>query len=129
MKGPSGEYLVTVAKDWTRARFAAAQSSEFVLAAHRFELGEAGFRRVALPDGSDEAVCPLDAVERVASPTVWSHSAVVTLLADSDTETVEFEQEVIEVLAMEGEAVRAEAAPVIRVPGLGVCLGTFSEPS
>jgi hypothetical protein len=32
---------------------------------------------------------------------------------------------VVEILAMEGEAVLAEAAAVIRVPGLGVCLGPF----
>jgi hypothetical protein len=36
------EYLVAVAKDWTRACFAGAQSSDFVLPAHRFEMGDAG---------------------------------------------------------------------------------------
>jgi hypothetical protein len=59
---------------------------------------------------------------------VWSHSTVVTLLADAGADTLEFEQEVIEILAMEGEAVLAEAAAVVRVPGLGVCLGPFHGP-
>ena len=122
------EYLLAVAKDWTRARFAAEQGSEFVLAAHRFELCEAGVRRVALAAGSPEATCPFDAVARVLTPTVWSHGTVVTLLADSDTGTLEFEQEVIEILAMDGEAVLAEAATVIRIPGLGACLGPFHGP-
>ncbi len=122
------EYLVRVAKAWTRSRFAAAQSSQFELAAHRFELSAAGFRRVTLPDGSPEANGPLDAVARVSAPTVWSHSTVVTTLADSGADTLEFEHEVIEILAMDGEAVLAEAAAVVRVPGLGVCLGPFQRP-
>ena len=50
------------------------------------------------------------------------------MLADSDTGTLEFEQEVIEILAMDGEAVLAEAATVIRIPGLGACLGPFHGP-
>jgi hypothetical protein len=68
---------------------------------------------------------PLDGVSRVAAPTVWSHSALVTLLADSDTGTLEFQQEMVEILAMMGDEVRVEAAPVVRVPGLGACLGPF----
>ena len=52
----------------------------------------------------------------------------MTLLADSDTGTVEFEQEMIEILAMEGETVLAEAAAVIRIPGLPPCLGPFHSP-
>jgi hypothetical protein len=47
---------------------------------------------------------------------------------DSDADTLDFEQEVVEILAMEGDAVRAEAAAVIRVPGLGTCLGPFRRP-
>jgi hypothetical protein len=122
------EYLVGVAKDWTQARFAAARSSEFVFAAHRFEPTRDGFRRVCLPEESPEANGPLDAVPRVSTPTVWSHSTVVTVLVDSDADTLDFEQEVVEILAMEGDAVRAEAAAVIRVPGLGTCLGPFRRP-
>ena len=123
------EYLVEVAKDWTLARFAAAQSSEFVLGPHRFELCDGGVRRHALAPDSPEAASPFDAVRRAPTPTAWSHSTVVTLLADSDTGTVEFEQEMIEILAMEGETVLAEAAAVIRIPGLPPCLGPFHSPS
>lgn len=122
------EYLVAVAKDWTRSCFAAAQSSDFALPAHRFEMGEAGVRRVRLPAGSREASCPLDAVPRVPAATVWSHAVIVTLLADSDTATLDFDQEMVEILAMDGDAVQAEAAPVVRVPGLGACLGPFRVP-
>ncbi len=107
------ESLVETAKDWTLARFAAAESSEFVLPPHRFELRDAGVRRCALAPGSREAESPLDAVARVSTPTAWSHSTIVTLLADSETGTVAFEQEMVEVLAMEGEAVLVEAATVI----------------
>ena len=122
------EQLVGVAKEWTRARFAAAQSSGFVLPAHRFEPSGTGFRRSALAEGCAEANGPCDVVARVTTPTVWSHSAIVTVLADSEGDTLEFEQEVVEILAMDGDAVLAEAAAVIRVPGLGVCLGPFHGP-
>lgn len=122
------EYLVEVAKDWTLARFATAQDSDFVFAAHRFELHDAGVRRRALAPGSPEAASPLDAVARVSAPTAWSRSAVVTLLADSDTGTVEFDQEMVEILALDGETVLAEAAAVIRIPGLAPCLGPFQSP-
>ena len=122
------EQLVAVAKEWTVARFAAAESSGFVLPAHRFEPSGTGFRRSALADGCAEANGPCDVVARVSTPTVWSHSAVVTVLADAQGDTLEFEQEVVEILAMDGEAVLAEAAAVIRVPGLGVCLGPFHGP-
>lgn len=100
------EYLVAVAKDWTRACFAAAQSSDFVLPAHRFEMGDAGVLRVPLRARSREALRPLNGVPRVAAPTVWSHSVLVTLLADSDTGTLESQQEMIEILAMERDVVR-----------------------
>jgi hypothetical protein len=122
------EYLVEVAKDWTLARFAAAESSEFVIGPHRFELSGGGVRRHALAPDSREAASPFAAVRRALTPTAWSHSTVVTLLADSDTGTVEFEQEMIEILAMEGETVLAEAAAVIRIPDLPPCLGPFHRP-
>ena len=122
------EYLVEVAKDWTLARFTAAENGEFVLGPHRFELTGGGVRRHALVPDSPEAASPLNAVRRAPTPTAWSHTTVVTLLADSDTGTVEFEQEMIEVLAMEGETVLAEAAAVIRIPGLPPCLGPFECP-
>ena len=122
------EYLVEVAKDWTLARFEAAESSEFVLVPHRFELGGAGVRRHALFPDSHEASSPFGAIRRAPVPTVWSHSTSVTLLADTETGTVEFEQEMVEILAMDGDTVLAEAAAVIRIPGLAPCLGPFHCP-
>jgi hypothetical protein len=122
-------YLVEVAKDWTLARFATAEHSEFSLAPHRFELWGARVRRYPLPPASHEATSPVDAIPRVPRPTVWSHSTLVTLLADSDTGTLAFEQEMIEILAMDDETVLAEAATVIRIPGLAPCLGPFHCPS
>jgi hypothetical protein len=121
----SSEYLVEAVKEWTLARFVAAESSEFVLPPHRFELRDDGIRRCRLAPGSREATSPLDAVARVPTPTVWSHSTIVTLLADSDSGTLVFEQEMVEILAMEGEAVQLEVASVVRIPGLGPCLGPF----
>jgi hypothetical protein len=50
------------------------------------------------------------------------------LLADSHTGTVEVEQEMVEILAMDGEAVLGEAATVIRISGLAPCLGPFQCP-
>jgi hypothetical protein len=122
------EYLVEVAKDWTLARFAAAQGSDFVLSPHRFELNGACVRRHALAQDSPEAASPFDAVRRAPTPTAWSHSTLVTLLADSETGTLEFEQEMVEILAMEGDRVRAEVAAVVRIPGLAPCLGPFHCP-
>ena len=123
------EYLLEVAKDWTLARFVSAQSSEFVLDPHRFELHDGGVRWHALAPDSPEAASPFDAVRRAPTPTAWSHSTVVTMLADSETGTLEFQQEMIEILAMEDETVLAEAAAVIRIPGLPPCLGPFHCPS
>jgi hypothetical protein len=52
----------------------------------------------------------------------------VTFLADSEASTVEFDQEMVEILAMEDEMVLAEVAAVIRIPGLAPCLGPFHCP-
>jgi hypothetical protein len=122
------EYLVEVVKDWTLARFAAAETSEFVLVPHRFELRGARVRRRALAPGCREAASPLDAIRRAPIPTVWTHSTLVTLLAESASRTVEFEREMVEILAMDGATVFAEAAAVIRIPGLAPCLGRFHSP-
>jgi hypothetical protein len=122
------EYLLEVAKDWTLARFNAAQHSDFVLTPHRFELHGTRVRRHALRPDSREAASPFDTIRRAPVPTVWSHSTLVTLLADSHTGTVEFEQEMIEILAMDSESALAEAAAVIRIPGLAPCLGPFHCP-
>ncbi|MBV9006981.1 MAG: hypothetical protein JO181_20100 [Solirubrobacterales bacterium] len=58
-------------------------------------------------------------------PTAWSHGTVVTLLVDSGSRTSAVEQEVVEILAVDGDLVLAEAAVVIRIPGLPPCLGAF----
>jgi hypothetical protein len=122
------EYLVEVAKDWTLARFAAAAHSEFVPVPHRFELWGNRVRRYALPPDSREAASPFDAIRRAPRPTVWSHCTLVSLLADCHTGTVEFEQEMVEILALDGETALAEAATVIRISGLPPCLGPFHRP-
>jgi len=119
--------LVAVAKQWTLARFQAAHSGSFVFGAHRLELRGAGVRGYALAPDSGEAASPLDVVARVPSPTAWAHTTVVTLLADSETGLVAYDQEMVEILAMDGEAVLVEAAAVIRIPGLAPCLGPFQN--
>jgi hypothetical protein len=43
----------------------------------------------------------------------------------TDAGTVRFEQEIVEVLAIDGDELLAEAALVARVPGLPPCLGRF----
>jgi hypothetical protein len=85
-------------------------------------------RRRALAPGCHEAASPLDAIRRAPTPTVWTHSTLVTLLTESASRTVEFEQEMVEILAMDGATVFAEAAAVIRIPGLAPCLGRFHSP-
>jgi hypothetical protein len=67
------EYVLEVAKDWTVARFAAAQRSDFVLAPHRFELCDHGVRRSMIAPDSAEAESPLDAVDAAARPWPIEH--------------------------------------------------------
>lgn len=121
-------YLVEIAKDWAVSHFAAAERSDFTLAAHRFELDPTGVRRRRVKPGSLEAVSPLDAVGGPSKPTAWAHSTVITLLVDSDSTTTAVDQEVVEVLAVDGEVVLAQAAAVIRIPDLPPCLGGFRAP-
>ena len=122
------DYLVEIAKDWTVSSFACAQKSGFTLTPHRFELTGTCVRRSRLKPGSLEAASPLDAVPEVSHPTAWSHGTVVTVLADLESTTVAVEQEVVEVLAVDGDVVLAEAAAVVRIPGLPPCLGAFEAP-
>jgi hypothetical protein len=122
------DYLVEIAKEWTVSCFASARSSQFMLAPHRFELTETGVRRRHVKPSSVEAESPLDAVVDVSHPTAWSHGTVVTLLVDSGPATSAVEQEVVEILAVDGEVVLAESAAVIRIPGLPPCLGAFGAP-
>jgi hypothetical protein len=119
------EHVVEVAKHWTLARFSVAQTTDFALAPHRFELCGGAVRRHAVPPQSPEGQSPFDAVHRSKRPTAWAHSAVLTVLADSDAGTVEYEQEVVEILAMDDSEVFAEFAYVIRICGLPPCLGPF----
>lgn len=121
------EYLVEIAKDWTLGCFASAQSSEFALAPHRFELTGAGVQRRRVRPGSPEAASPLAVMADLANPTVWSHGTVVTLLVDSGPTTTAIEQEMVEILAVDGDLVLADAAAVIRIPGLPPCLGAFGR--
>ncbi len=123
------EYLLEIAKDWSAACFASAQGSDFTLAPHRFELTSTGARRCRLRRGSPEAVSPLAVMDDLTEATVWSHTTVVTLLVDfhSDSTTTAIEQEMVEVLAVDGELVLADAAAVIRIPGLPPCLGPFGR--
>ena len=120
-------YVVAVAKDWTLARFAAAQAGEFVLAPHRFELCGNTVRHQAIPPQSAEGRSPFDAVRRTRHPTAWSHSAVLSVLAGPDSDLVEYEQEIVEILALDDTDVLAECAFVVRVEGFPPCLGPFAS--
>lgn len=121
------EQVVQLAKQWTLAQFAAARSTGFALAPYRFELCGGEVRRHALPPKSPEGQSPFDVVQRTDRPTVWAHSAVLTVLSDSDTGTDEHEQEVVEILAMDGSDAFAEFAYVIRIPGFPPRLGPFYD--
>jgi hypothetical protein len=119
------EYVVEVAKDWTTARFAQAQTADFALRPHRFELFGAAVQRRAISPLSLEGQSPFDAVQWAEHPTAWTHGTVLTMLADSESETAQYDQESVEILAMEGNEVLVECAFVIRVGGLPPCLGPF----
>jgi hypothetical protein len=71
----------------------------------------------------------LDAAADVADPTAWSHATVVTLLVDSCSATSAVEQEAVEILAVDGDLVLAEAASIVRIPGLPPCMGSFGAPT
>ena len=119
------EYVVEVAKDWARAQFAAAQTADFALPRYRFELFGAAVRRRAVSPASREGQSPFDAVRRARHPTAWTNGTTLTLLADSATGTAQYDQEAVEILAMEGTEVLVECAFVVRISGLPPCLGPF----
>jgi hypothetical protein len=121
------EHVVQVAKQWTLARFGLARTADFALSPHRFELWDRTVRRRAVPPQSPEGRSPLDVVLRSERPTAWAHSAVLTVLFDSDGGTVGYEQEVVEILAMDDTELSAEFAYVIRTPGFPPCLGPFQS--
>jgi hypothetical protein len=119
------EYVLEVAKDWTVARFADAQDSEFVLASHRFELHDHGVIHSMIATDSAEGRSPLDALDSVQQPTAWTHSTVVTVLYDTEEGPIAREQEAIEVLAMDDRDVLAEVAFIVRILDIPPCLGRF----
>lgn len=119
------DYLAEVAKDWARYRFATAKRSDFSLGPCRFDLYRNGARRRELRPGSREAESPLAVAERMARPTAWCRGDVTLMLIDAETETFGYEQEIVEVLAVDGDEVLAEAAFVARMPGVPPCLGRF----
>ena len=119
------EYVLEVAKDWTVARFADAQDSEFVLASHRFELHDHGVIHSMIATDSAEGRSPLDALDSVEQPTAWTHSTVVTVLYDTEEGPIAREQEAIEVLAMDDRDVLAEVAFIVRILDMPPCLGRF----
>jgi hypothetical protein len=120
------DYLVEVAKDWTVNSFAQARDSDFAFTAHRFVLDDHTVRRRAIRRGSREASNPLQAVGRPRQPIAWARGEVATFLVDTQSGAVDFEQEVVEILAVEGDDVLAETAVVVRILGLPPCLGPFS---
>jgi hypothetical protein len=119
------EYVLEVAKDWTVARFADAQDSEFVLSSHRFELHDHGVIHSMIATDSAEGRSPLDALSSVKQPTAWTHSTVVTVLYDTEEGPIAREQEAIEVLAMDDRDVLAEVAFIVRILDIPPCLGRF----
>jgi hypothetical protein len=75
--------------------------------------------------GSAEAQSPLAVAEQTNRPTAWCRGDVTMILIDTETGTVAYEQEIVEVLAVDGGDLLAEAAFVARAPGLPPCLGRF----
>lgn len=118
-------YLTEVAKDWVTSSFAATQDSDFDLAPHRFELTGSTVRRRSLPAGSPEASDPLPWADPIDGAVAWARRQTVTLLLDCDRETVAVQQEVVEILAVDGDEIMAEAACVVRITDLPPCLGRF----
>src|ERR1700761_9263146 len=92
------DYLSEVAKDWARERFATAQRGDFALPPHYFELRGDRVRRRRIRSLPLEAGSPLTSARASTRPTAWCHSATLTVLIDSETETVALEQEIVEVL-------------------------------
>jgi hypothetical protein len=118
-------YLTEVAKDWVTSSFAATEDSDFMLAPHRFELTGSTVRRRSLPAGCPEAIDPLPSADPVDGAVAWARRQTMTLLVDSDCETVAIQQEIIEILAVDGDEIAAEAACVVRITDLPPCLGRF----
>ena len=119
------DYLAEVAKDCARHCFATASRSDFALATSRFDLQRRGVRRRRVASGSAEAESPLAVADETTRPTAWCRGDVTMILIDTETGTVGYEQEIVEILAVDGDDLLAEAAFVARAPGLPPCLGRF----
>ncbi len=78
-----------------------------------------------MASGSAEAQSPLAIAEETNRPSAWCRGDVTMILIDTETGTVGYEQEIVEVLAVDGHDLLAEAAFVARAPGLPPCLGRF----
>jgi hypothetical protein len=97
------EYLIATAKDCTRALLASAERSDFALPTHRFEWA----MRESAASGSGHAperLPPVGCRPRESLRGRVVRGVLVTVLADSDLGTPEFEQELVEILTMEGDA-------------------------
>jgi hypothetical protein len=121
------EDVLEVARNWTVGRFAAAQSSEFLLTPQRFELWGTTVKRHAIARDSPEASCAFGAIRWIGRPTAWCYSTILTVLADSKT-GIEYEQEMVQILAIDDHDALTEAAHVIRITDLPPCLGPFRSP-
>jgi hypothetical protein len=119
------DYLVEEAKDWARYRFAVAKRNDFTLTPCRFDFHWGKVRRRRVQPRSSEAQSPLTVAKQISRPTAWCRADVTLVITDTEAETVAYEQEIVEVLAIDGDELLAEAAFVARVPGLPPCLGRF----
>jgi len=119
------DYLAEVAKDWAEHRFAAARRSDFALAPHRFELPGTRVLRRRIPPDSPEAESPLAFAPPAAGPVAWCRSDTTLVLSDTEAGTVAYEQEIVEILVLDGDDLLAEAAFVARMRGFPPCLGRF----
>jgi hypothetical protein len=119
------QYMAEVAKDWVVSAFAAAADGDFVLAPHRFELDGSTVRRRELPRRSSEATNPLGIPARPSRPVAWARSEMLVVLHDAPAGAEAYEQEIIEILVVDDDVVLAEAAHVVRIPGVPPCLGSF----
>jgi hypothetical protein len=119
------DYLAEVAKDWTLSCFSTAESSDYEFIGHRFWLEGHTVRRRRISRRSREAANPLQTAGATSEAVVWARSDVITVLADSESGTVEFQQEMVEILGVEADEILADVALVVRIPGFPPCLGAF----
>lgn len=119
------DYLAEVAKDWVVSTFAAAADSDFAFEPHRFEFDGFTVRRRRLPRRSRQAADPLQLLGRTRKPIAFARTDIATLLADCESGPVAYQQEIVEIFALDEDEVLADAAPVVRIPGLPPCLGRF----